>query len=161
MALISSELAEYSRHKGRNRARYRFTFDNQVIEIGPVFVGDEVEANAKLSELEPQAIEQAKKRDAGRLSEIVDSGETSKVDVARMFLRQAMSEPEPYIAYRKLKRFNEFRISQGYTVAQVKNAMKITDKQWQKITARWRHFNQNAAAIEAYQNIVSDDPRRY
>lgn len=158
MALISSELAEYTRHKDRNRARYRFVFDNRTVDIGPIFVADEAEANAKLAEIEAMAIEQAKKLDASALTDIVDSGEATKADVAKLFLQRAMSEPESYKAYAKLKQFNEYRIAQGYTFPQVKAALNIPDEQWDKIVARWQHLDANSATIEAYAAIAASDP---
>lgn len=163
MALVSSETIETTQHRSGARARYRYTFDNgRVVNLGPCFLQSLDDVESIRISLESKALSIAKRKDAEPIlrsdSSVSAIGEATKRDVARQFLEKAMKETDTSKAYLKLKRFNEFRVSEGYTVAQVKAALNITDSQWDKIIARWTHLNGNSSAIEAYIAIAGNDP---
>jgi hypothetical protein len=136
--------------------------DGREIIIGPLHVADQASADQKLIDLEPDVLISAQEADAQLAvdndSVIDQSGEASNKQVARQYLKIAMSETDLYRAYQKLKKANDFIDVQGWSNAQVKSNLSITDDQWSAIVARYQYLSLNAADIQNYHTLTLNDP---
>lgn len=88
--------------------------------------------------------------------------EASTAKMAVAYLRRAQETEDPYRAYLKFSRFNDFRVAQGWSLNQVVTnlmAAGLTEDEWTDMRARYQYLS-NAArvtAMEAYQNVVAGD----
>ena len=93
-------------------------------------------------------------------SEIGISGNATLKQVARAWLKSAMQEEDPYESHRKLRKFIEFKNTLGWTLAQVKNHLELTDEQYDLISNRYSYLHPSEATLELYNTIrISDEHR--
>lgn len=161
--LTSSETLSLSKHRNGARAHFRYVFDTgHEIILGPIFLDSAASATTKRAELEADAIRIAVRRDTSAATENFDDvsarGEATIQDVAKRYIWKAMADNISWSAYRKLKKFYDYALIQGWTPSQIKSQLGITDDEWQSISTRWQYLSTNSAALDAYRIIESGDP---
>lgn len=166
MPIIDRQITHSSAHSGRLRIRCTYFFsDGRESTLGPMYVANQLAADTKLIALEPEVLASIQNQDAEDSERndlaIEDSaGESTLKQRAIQYLKRAMSEDDPFIAFSKLDRFNTFRTNQGWTVAQVKAQLNLTDDQWNKIITRYSYLQANEQALINYNLIVDGDTVR-
>lgn len=111
----------------------------------------EVEASQQLSDAD-EAVE----NDA----EVADYKEANKKQLAVAYLRRAMSHEDPYVAYLKFSRFNDYRIAEGWNLNQVQAALMdagLTEDEWNimRDAYTWLSNAGRVTAMQAYQDVAS------
>jgi len=156
----------FTRHKGGNRAAVEYTFASGHIEpkrISNAGVDESAALTAAINNI-PNVEGSISGLDAEKAehndSDIVATGEASMQQVARQYLKRAMREDDPIIAFSKLDKFNTFRNNQGWTAAQVKAQLNLNDDQWNKITTRYSYLLASQQVLIDYQTVVSGDTVR-
>ena len=88
--------------------------------------------------------------------------EASLPQMALAYLRKAQEEEDPYKAYLKFSRFNDYRVNQGWSMNQVVAQLSsagLTADEWVDMRARYQYLS-NAArvtAMEAYRSVLAGD----
>lgn len=88
-----------------------------------------------------------------------DLGEASRELLALAYLRKAYALDSPYDAYLKFDKFNNYRVSKGWSLTQVVaglSSVGLTQEEWDKILPAYQYLS-NAArvtAMAAYQPIA-------
>lgn len=149
---------------GQHRGVVEFVFDDGRKSVRNIRAPD---ANAwanLLADLAPDvetSQQVADATDAVELdNEVSDYKQASRAQVAVAYLRKAMIEPDPYIAYLRFSRFNDYRVAQGWTLAQVAQGLSpagLTEDEWTAMRAAYTWLS-NAArvtAMQAYQDVES------
>lgn len=82
--------------------------------------------------------------------------------VALRYLRRAYEIGDPYIAYLRFSRFNDYRLAQGWNLNQVVAGLTevgLTDEEWTDLRDRYQYLSQSArvTAMEAYQGVLAGD----
>ena len=150
---ITSQL---SAHGSGFRARFVITLaDGREIHRGPVPVADQAAADARAITLEADVILSIIERDTEEAvdadNEIVVHRSATAKQVARQFLKRAFLTTDPIKSYLRLKKFNDYRIAQGWTVAQTKAQLNISDAQWSRLVAKWTYLS-DATRLQTMQD---------
>jgi len=164
MPIVNTEILNFTLHAGGNRAHVKYTFASGLVRQRPLRNAgiDKASALTFAQSLIPEAEERQQERDAenayhsDQLIE-TDAGESTMQQRAIAYLENAMREDDSIIAYHKLKRFNDFRTNQGWTVAQIKAQLNITDNQWDTMTTRYTLLDSNSANITAFEALRDAD----
>ena len=95
-------------------------------------------------------------------SEITAVNQATIKQVALAFLRKAFGLTDPYQAYLKFDRFNNYRLSQGWTVVQVVSGLTeagLTQDEWDFTLARYQYLSEagRVTAMVAYQAVLDGD----
>ena len=82
--------------------------------------------------------------------------------VALAFLRRAYRTSDPYKAFLKFSRFNDYRTDQGWSLDQVVTGLSdvgLTEEEWGDMKDRYVYLSQTArvTAMEAYQGVLAGD----
>ncbi len=82
--------------------------------------------------------------------------------MALAYLRRAQAEEDPYQAYLKFSRFNDYRVNQGWNLNQVQTQLAsvgLTAEEWQDMRDRYQYLSNagRVTAMEAYQSVVAGD----
>lgn len=162
MAIISKIISEITPHLDRFRVRLKYTFtDGRIINIGPFFVQSQNDAEQVLIDRESNVLSSMQDTDAESAVDndldINQSGEASNKQVARQYLKRAMQNEDPNIAYLKLKKAQDYFILQGWSDAQIKSNLNITDIQWSTIVIRYQYLCNNLTAMQDFQDVLSSD----
>lgn len=117
-------------------------------------IGDEVEAKQQ-----EQDAEEAAETDVEVLNRYKQS---SVKQMALAYLRNAMSKQDPYVAFLKFSKFNDWRVRQGYNLNQVQVALMaegLTEEEWQEMRDRYSYLSNagRVSAMQAYQDVVAGD----
>jgi hypothetical protein len=127
-----------------------------------MFVANEIEANAKLLELELGVLESIQNSDADDAVnsdlEIGSVKQASNKQVARQYLKTAMLTVDPYAAYLKLKKANDYFAAQSWTNADIKAFLSLSDSQWSSVVTRFQYLVSNLPALLEYQDVLDNDP---
>ena len=107
--------------------------------------------------------------------EILDAQEVAETDnaiasykdapikrVALAYLRRAYSTGDPYRAYVKFERFNDYRVAQGWTVNQVVTNLAevgLTDDEWTEMRDRYQYLSETGrvTSMVAFQAVLDGD----
>ena len=167
MPVVNTEIVNFTLHRGGNRAVAEYTFASGHTERKRISNAgiDEAAALVKATNIVSGAEDSVANLDAEKAEynnlPIEDpAGESTLQQRARQYLKRAMAEDNPIIAFSKLDRFNTFRTNQGWTVAQVKAQLNLTDPQWAAISARYGYLDVNKLTLINYQAVVDGDTIR-
>jgi len=145
----------FTHHRKRIRVRAEFTFDDgSKVRTGPDVLESESEIEAHLDSKEPRLVEKKANREA---EEDVRQDRQAKAKNVKEFLRSAMEEKDPAIALRQINKAQAFFADNGWTPAQIKSRLNISDDQWSGIIARRNHLNSNAQTLIDYQAVLAGD----
>ena len=152
---------------GQHRGLVVVTFtDGRIVERF-VNAADADEWADKIANISARVQEEQSQQDAEEAVEndeeiLADYKEATRNQQAVAYLRRAMEQGDPYIAYLKFSRFNDYRLSQGWNLNQVEAALAsegLTSEEWQDMRDRFQYLS-NAArvtAMEAYQSVLAGD----
>ena len=119
----------------------------------------QVDWDAKLAALGDDQLEKVARQDADAESdnnnEIAAVKEASREQVALAYLRKAYSLGDPYKAYIKFDRFNDYRLDKGWSLNQVVTnlaAVGLEQAEWDLMEARYIYLS-NAQRVTAMQNF--------
>lgn len=144
------------------RARFEITLtDGRTIQYGPRHYVDSIAASADISQIESEVesfisdtdAEEAETDNVG----IQAHNTASLITVARQYIKRSMAEEDPYTAYARLKTFLDYKTAQGWTNAQVKSNLSLTDAQWDLIANRWTYLNTNSTTLLDYETVRDGD----
>jgi len=88
--------------------------------------------------------------------------EASLPQMALAYLRNAMRQGDPYVAYMRFSRFNDYRLAQGWNLDQVASVLAgvgLASEEWSDMKDRFQYLS-NAArvtAMQAYQGVLEGD----
>jgi len=115
----------------------------------------------------PSEVEESEQlKDAEEASEtdeeIIAVKQATIKQVALAYLRKAYSLSDPYQAYLKFDRFNNYRLAQGWTVNQVVSGLTevgLTQDEWDLMFARYQYLSEagRVTAMVAYQAVLDGD----
>jgi len=113
------------------------------------------EQEAKVSQ---DDAEEASEEDA----EVAPVKEAGIKQVALAYLRKAYEIEDPYLAYLKFARFNNYRLAQGWNINQVVaglTSVGLTEDEWVDMKARYLYLSNSGrvTAMVAYQAVVAGD----
>lgn len=82
--------------------------------------------------------------------------------VALAYLKKAYSLQDPYEAYLKFNKFNNYRVSKGWSTSQVVAGLAsvgLTQEEWDLMLARYTYlsFAQRVTAMQDYQTVKAGD----
>lgn len=159
---IISRTHTTTKHRAGLRARFEYTFSDRVATRGPCSgLKSDEEVLAKRAEFESEVLAVAQENDATKAEReggtIKDSGEATKAQVARQYVRKAMDETDPFIALGKLKKAQAFFSGQGWSPAQIRTRLGLTSEQWGKITTRLNYLKSNEQVLIDYQAVLAGD----
>ena len=162
MPIIDRRIYRSTPHSGRLKVKFRYTFtDDHIEQAGPLFVADQAAAEAKLLSTEAHILKRVQDRHARNAvdndRDVAVSGEASLKQVAKQYLIAFMQEQDRVIALRHIKKIMQFITVQGWTAAQVKGQLNITDEQWTRIVARRDYLLANEQLIADSANLESGD----
>jgi len=88
--------------------------------------------------------------------------EASPAQMALAYLRSAMQIGDPYRAYLKFARFNDYRLAQGWAVSQVAAnlaAVGLSEDEWSEMRGRFLYLSDpsRVTAMQAYQGVLDGD----
>ena len=88
--------------------------------------------------------------------------EASLKQMAVAYLRRAQENPDPYQAYLKFSRFNDYRVNQGWNLNQVQAALVaegLTEEEWTDMRDRYQYLSNagRVTAMEAFQAVLAGD----
>ena len=160
---ISSSSKTISGHGSRFRARFSYVFaDGVVLTTGPHNVESDAAADALMLANEPkvEAHKSAMEAEATVANDgtIEDKNDATREHIARDYLKKGMREKDPYHAYFKLKKPIEWLQAQGWSPAQIKLRLLITDEQWDAINARYAYLQLDPQTMQGYESIRENDP---
>lgn len=151
---------------GDYRGEMEFIFDDGRRIVRAVNAADAA-AWANLIVDMPALIEDAiEEKDANEASEVDQEitayKQASIKRVALAFLRRAYSTGDPYRAYLKFSRFNDYRLAQGWTLNQVVENLSevgLTDDEWTDMRDRYQYLSQadRVTAMSAFQAVLDGD----
>jgi len=154
--VVNSQIYSVSRRATGFKVRFMFTLDDGRKETaGPFNIPTIVAAEAMMTGMVSYIESHVEEMDAGETVSN-DSPISSKAD-AKQYLRQAMSEEDIIVAYKMLKKANDHITSKGWTNAQVKAQLNLTDDQWTAIVERYQYLNFHLPTILAFDAL--EDPR--
>lgn len=147
---------------GAQRGTIRLTFDDGRAFERRINAIDAIEWSSKVlnivAEQEAKVALDGAKEASKEDAEIATVKEASREQVALAFLRTAMEIGEPYLAYLKLNRFNDYRLDKGWSLNQVVAGLAsvgLTEEEWVDMKARFQYLS-NASRVTAMQdyNVV-------
>jgi len=88
--------------------------------------------------------------------------EASRAQMALAYLRSAMQIGDPYRAYLKFARFNDYRLAQGWSVNQVAENLAgvgLSQDEWSEMRDRFVYLSNasRVTAMQAYQGVLDGD----
>lgn len=94
--------------------------------------------------------------------EVVANDNATIEDVAYAYLKKAYSLPDPYESYLKFDKFNNYRVSKGWSTSQVVAGLAsvgLTQEEWDLILARYTYLSnaQRVTAMQDYQAVKAGD----
>lgn len=164
MGITSRSYDPLEPHAGEFRIRLKYTFDDgRVFKYGPFHVVNEAEAEVRLLAQEPIMLADVQAQDAATVADADGTitgttGQATEEQVAWDYLKKAMRTEDPYHAYRKLKKAQDHFTAKGWSAAQIKANLGITNAQWSVIVTRWQYLNGDTATLQAYESIRASDP---
>lgn len=89
--------------------------------------------------------------------------QASKPQIAIAYLRKAHASDDPYIAYLRFERFNDWRLAEGYNLPQVKAALLAAGLPEDEYDAmllayQWLDNPGRVTAMQAYQDVKNTWP---
>lgn len=95
-------------------------------------------------------------------NEITAVLEASQEQVALAYLRRAYQIGNPYLAYLKFDRFNDYRLVKGWSLTQVVSGLSsvgLTQEEWDEMLERYQYLSNSTriTAMQAYQGVLSGD----
>lgn len=95
-------------------------------------------------------------------NEIVAGDYADVALVVLKYLRKAYALNDSYESYKKIERFNNYRVSQGWAINQVVahlSAVGLTQEEWDLMLARYSYLSnaQRVTAMENYQLVLNGD----
>ena len=151
---------------GSRRGTVRLTFaDGRVFQRRLVAVDATAWANLLLdivSEQEAKVAKDDADAESRNDNEILAVKEASQEQVALAYLRRAYEIGDPYLAYLKFARFNDYRLSKGWSLNQVVAGLAsvgLTETEWLDMKARHQYLSQSSrvTAMVAYLSVVDGD----
>lgn len=168
MALTSEILINRPDRPGTLRIREKHTDSLGRVYTKSYNVENTADVNALLAQHAAEFQELISNRDA---KEFVDQGSPITADykeasiklIALNFLRRALKKEDPYIAYLRFDRFNDYRLAQGWTINQVVTQLSsvgLTAEEWEKMKTRYQYLStvENVDLMDNYQMFIQDDP---
>lgn len=152
---------------GEYRGTVNFEFDDGRIVQRYVKASDEDTWSAKLLALQALTESDVSNSDANEAAdmdvEVLQPYKQASVkQMALAYLRKAMEEGDPYRAYLKLNRFNEWRTREGHSLNQVVKALEsvgLEEDEWADMKARFQYLS-NAGRVntmQSYQSVLAGD----
>lgn len=91
--------------------------------------------------------------------EVAPYKQANAKQLAVAYLRRAWNEEDPYKAFLKFSRFNDYRLAQGLTLTQVKAHLMdagLKDEEWTGMLAayQWLSNAGRVTAMQAYQDVL-------
>jgi hypothetical protein len=166
MPIILQEIVEVLPHTGKFRGRFKYTFDDgrEVFRRHINLDNDTTAATTAMGDLADSAFKEIERIDLNEAIEqdlpIAAYKEASLLKVARQYIKKAMAEDDPYVSYLKLKKANDYIIAQGWTNAQVKSQLNLTEAQWSAIKDRYLYLSGNSANLVSHDTIKAGDTIR-
>jgi len=125
-------------------------------ELAPTVASNSVKIEARLAESEAET-------QSNTDTEIVAGSHAEVALVVLKYLRKAQSLEDPYQAYLKFTRFNDYRVAQGWAINQVVAnllAVGLTQDEWDEMLVRYTYLSnaQRVTAMENYQLVLDGDP---
>ena len=168
MPIISSEVVDGPNIQAdeSRRGTIEFTFDDGRIIRRNIRAKDALSWANLLIDLPAEVEAKAQIDDAEEASEtdneITTVKQASIKQVALAYLRKAYSLGDPYLAYLKFARFNDYRLAQGWTLAQVVSGLTevgLTQEEWGLMLARYQYLSEagRVTAMVAYQSVLDGD----
>ena len=142
---------------GQHRGAIAFTLDDGREITRNVRAPDLASYNELGNALEAGVLESVQNQDSEELAQtdgaIGAHKQATAKQVARLYLERAMGEDDPHLSFKKLNRFNDYRISQGWTLNQVATGLGIDSGHWDEAKARFQYLNsaENIATMNAYE----------
>lgn len=139
--------------------------DNVVDSAGNVLFAD---LDAYVANNAVKAQDMLADREAEEASETNDDiivGEFATRELkALKYLRKAYALEDPYQAYLKFTKFNEYRLDKGWILNQVVAGLStvgLTQDEWDLMSARYTYLSnaQRVTAMENYQLVLAGDIR--
>lgn len=149
---------------GQHRGTVEFIFDDGRVVTRNVRAPD-ANAWANLVADLPQEVEASQEQSDA--DEAVDNDvEVSNYKQANMkqlavaYLRRALSSEDPYVAYLRFSRFNDFRLAQGWSLNQVQAGLMdagLTEDEWDimRDAYTWLSNAGRVTAMQAYQDVAT------
>lgn len=168
MPITSSEVVDGPNIQadGQRKGVIDFTFDDGRVVRRVIRAADAAAWASLLIDLEDIVEEKLQVDDAEEASEadneITAVKQANIKQVALAYLRKAYSIGNPYLAYLKFSRFNDYRLAQGWSLTQVVAGLAevgLEQEEWNEMLARYQYLSQTArvTAMEAYQGVVTGD----
>jgi len=159
MPIVSREITDLTGHGERFRMRCQYVFDDdRVVDRYAGHVNSPAEADQLLIDLEPQVLAAEQARDSEEAErndrDITARGQASLRQIARQYLRRAMEEPDPFISLKKLQRVNTFFTAQGWSQAQIKSRLDLTDTQWSKMVSKFIYLTSKEQILIDHQAVL-------
>lgn len=152
---------------GQHRGTVEFIFDDGRVVQRSIRAADANSWANRLADLPQDVNESEQLKDANEAvesdEEVADYKQATAKQLAVAYLRKAVSQEDPYIAYLKFSRFNDYRINQGWSLQQVRTALMgvgLSEDEWNQMLAAYTWLS-NAArvtAMQAYQDISENWP---
>lgn len=138
--------------------RYEYYAPNNITQIN---LDANLENNAiriekNLSEFESKKITES--------SDAIIQGDYADIAlVAIQYLRKAYNTIDSFEAYKRFDKFNDFRISQGWSINQVVSGLSwvgLTQDEWDLMYVRYSYLinPQRITIMQNYQTILEGDP---
>jgi hypothetical protein len=166
MAVVSKEIVEVVAYESWFRGRFKYTFsDGRVVFKRHInMANDTTEPAIQLDNLEASAVAEISRVDSTEAvfndEPIVVYKEATAKQIAKEYLRNAMREEDSALAYKKLKKADDYITANGWTPAQVKAQLGLTDKQWTAVKDRFQYLSTSAVDLNSYETIHDGDSIR-
>jgi hypothetical protein len=152
---------------GEHRGRVSVTFsDGRVIERNLRAPDADAWAD-RIANIQSTVQQEVEDQDANEAAEtdveiLQPYKEASLPKMALAYLRLAQQTENPYRAYLKFSRFNDWRERNGWNLNQVAaqlSSVGLTEDDWTDMRARYLYLANPArvTAMEAYQNVLDGD----
>lgn len=165
MPIVSSEVVDGPNIQadGSRRGTIEFILDDGRVITRTVRAPDAIAWANLLIDLPAEVELKVQQDDADEASntddEITAVKQANIKQVALAYLRRAYSTGNPYAAYLKFSRFNDYRLSQGWNLNQIVTGLTevgLTQDEWDNMLARYQYLSLAArvTAMEAYFGSV-------
>lgn len=152
---------------GQHRGTLEFTFGDGRVVTRNVRAPDAAAWANLAVDLATQVEAQQQEQDADEAveanEEVLPYKEASREQLALRYLRRAHADEDPYRAYLKFSRFNDWRLAQGYSLNQVTTALAsvgLTEDEWTAMRDAyvWLSNAGRVTAMQAYQDVQAGWP---
>jgi len=148
-------------HLPHVRVKYKTTLDDgRSIVSASIRSANATAAAAYIPTIQAILVSQMEDIDADEVIDVlgtVGSNKTASAKkVAKRYLKRAM-QSNSLEAYEKLNAFNDYRIAQGWTPAQVKAQLNLTNAQFNDIISRFTYLNSNSTKLDDYKVVIDGD----